>query len=211
MARFNTTQQTSISLILAAVLLSSCGGGGDTTANASTQGPALTNATPASTASQSGTDTTAGSRQGSTTSLASKTFSDSLLTAINATRATARNCGTTAFPAAPPVEWNSLAETAALAQAQYLQENNLFSHTGANGSNVGDRLTTTGYVWSTVGENIAAGYTQVPAVVQAWIDSPGHCANLMNTNFIDMGVALVPGSSANKYQTYWGMVLAKPR
>jgi hypothetical protein len=71
----------------------------------------------------------------------------------------ARNCGTTAFAAARPLAWQGQAEQAALAQAQYLQQNNLFSHTGAGGSSVGDRLTATGYVWSTVGENLAAGFT----------------------------------------------------
>jgi uncharacterized protein YkwD len=129
---------------------------------------------------------------------------------INDARAVARNCGTTAFAATTPVQWNTDAEDAARTQVIYLQSNNLFTHTGANGSSVGDRLTATGYQWSTVGENIAAGYPDLASVMDGWLNSPGHCANIMNPAFVDVGVALQPGTSANTYGTYWGMVLAKP-
>ena len=98
-----------------------------------------------------------------------------------------------------------------LAQAQYLQQNNVFSHTGANGSSVGDRVTATGYVWQTVGENIAAGYPDLDAVMQGWVDSPSHCVNVMNGNFTDIGVVIVQGTSSNTYRNYWAMVLARPR
>ncbi len=134
-----------------------------------------------------------------------------MLERINAVRAVARNCGAADAPAVGPLVWQAQTEQAALAQAQYLQQNNLFSHTGAGGSNVGDRLTATGYVWQTVGENIAAGYTDLAAVMQGWLESPGHCVNLMNASFTDLGVAMVNGTSSNTYRSYWGMVLARPR
>ena len=140
-----------------------------------------------------------------------KAFSDRVLELVNAARAVGRNCGSTPFPAAGPLVWNGQAEQAARTQAEYLQQNNLFSHTGARGSSVGDRLTATGYVWSTVGENIAAGFTDIADVVQGWVDSPGHCVNIMNGNFVDVGVVLIPGTSSNTYRTYWGMVLARGR
>ena len=128
-----------------------------------------------------------------------------------APRPVPRACGSVSFPAARPLKWQGQAEQAAFAHAQWLQQNNRFSHAGAGDSSVGDRLTATGYVWQTVGENIAAGFGDVAAVVQGWVDSPGHCANLMNAAFTDLGVALVPGTSANTYRSYWGMVLARPR
>ncbi len=191
---------------LASALLAGCGGGGDA-------GPAST-ATPAAAPVAQTANTAALVETTPTAALpatATKSFADQMLEAVNAARAVARNCGTTAFAAAGPLKWQAQAEQAALAQAQYLQQNNLFSHAGANGSTVGDRLTATGYAWSTVGENIAAGYADVASVVKGWLDSPGHCVNVMNPNFTDIGVSLVQATSSNTYRTYWGMVLARPR
>ncbi|HKX43869.1 MAG TPA: CAP domain-containing protein, partial [Burkholderiaceae bacterium] len=84
-------------------------------------------------------------------------------------------------------------------------------HTGSNGSTFSQRIDATGYSWSTAGENIAAGYSSVDAVMDGWIASPGHCANLMNPNFSEVGVSCVPGTSATVDSSYWTMDLAKPR
>lgn len=140
-----------------------------------------------------------------------KGFVDEMLAAVNAARATPRVCGTNALPAAGGLAWSAPAEQAARAHATYLQRNDLFTHTGENGSGVGDRLSATGYAWSHAGENIAAGFDGVAAVTKAWIDSPGHCANLMNPAYTEVAVVLVPGTSANTYRSYWVMVLARPR
>jgi uncharacterized protein YkwD len=88
---------------------------------------------------------------------------------------------------------------------------NFFSHTGSNGSTLAQRVNATGYAWSSLGENIAAGQTSVNSVVDGWIASPGHCANIMNPAFVEMGLACVPGTSSNPYPTYWTMDLAQPR
>lgn len=140
-----------------------------------------------------------------------KSFADLSVEAINAARAVARRCGTTDFPAADPVRWHGQAEQAALTQVRYLQQYNAFSHTGEQGSSVGDRLSATGYVWSTVGENLAAGFPDLSSVVRGWLDSPSHCAVLMSPSFVHVGVVVTPGTSANTYRNYWGMVLARPR
>jgi uncharacterized protein YkwD len=62
-----------------------------------------------------------------------------------------------------------------------------------------------------VGENLAAGFPDLEMTVKGWFDSEGHCVNLMNAAFTDLGVAEVLGSSTNTYKTYWGMVLARPQ
>jgi uncharacterized protein YkwD len=46
--------------------------------------------------------------------------------------------------------------------------------------------------------------------MDAWIASPGHCANLMNPAFVEVGVACVSTSGAS-YPTYWTMNLGTPR
>jgi uncharacterized protein YkwD len=199
--------------------LAGCGGGSPTPSSspapASAEAPAGTpTGAPTGTAGATATATAAATPAAVTNTApasVSKAFADQVLEAVNAARATPRRCGTSEHAAAGPVRWNAQVELAALAHAQYLQQHNLFSHTGANGSSVGDRVTATGYVWQTVGENIAAGYPDLAAVVQGWIDSPSHCVNVMSGNFTDLGVVVVPGTSANTYRNYWAMVLARPR
>lgn len=189
--------------------IAACGGGGGSStpstpaAADADKGPGAS--TPVATA------TPASAASAPTTSTVDKAFSDRVLEALNAARATPRKCGTVDYPAAGPVTWNVQAELAARTQAEYLQQNNLFGHAGSNGSTVGDRLTATGYVWYTVGENLAAGYTDLGDVVKGWLDSPSHCVNVMNAAFVDLGVVMVPGTSVNTYRTYWGMVMARPR
>jgi len=55
-------------------------------------------------------------------------------------------------------------------------------------------------------ENIAAGQTTPEQVIQGWLDSDGHCANIMNANFEEMGVALATNSGI--YGIYWTQVFA---
>jgi uncharacterized protein YkwD len=131
---------------------------------------------------------------------------------VNQWRASGANCGSQgSFGPAPALTWNSLLAQAATGHSQDMVDHNFFSHTGFNGSTLGQRIDATGYAWSWIGENIAAGQTTVNQVVDGWIASPGHCANIMNPNFVHVGVACVRGTSANTYPTYWTMDLAKPR
>jgi uncharacterized protein YkwD len=73
------------------------------------------------------------------------------------------------------------------------------------------RVSATGYAWSSVGENIAAGYSGVDSVMAGWMASDGHCANLMNPDYTEVGLVCVPGTTATAYNTYWTMDLARPR
>jgi uncharacterized protein YkwD len=85
-----------------------------------------------------------------------------------------------------------------------------FSHTtkspllsGQSGSSPWARMADAGYGYSTYkGENIAAGQTTAQAVFNAWKNSSGHNANMLNPNFkvIGIGMAVVSGSP---YGTYW--------
>jgi uncharacterized protein YkwD len=207
-----------------AVLLASCGDAGTSTGpqeRASGSTPAATAApatsapaaaaAPAPVAAPATASGTTGTTEATEASTAEKSFPARIVEALNAARAVPRLCGSTAYPAAGPLAWHPRAEQAALVQAQYLQRNNLFTHTGADGSTIGDRMTATGYVWQTVGENLAAGYPDFAGVLQGWLDSPSHCANVMNGAFVDVGVALVQGTASNTYRTYWAMAAGRPR
>lgn len=127
-----------------------------------------------------------------------------MLALVNQHRAVGATCGDRgSFPAVGALAWNNALVSASLVHSDDMVAGNFFSHTGSDGSNAGQRMTAAGYVWRTWGENIAAGQRSVASVVGGWMNSPGHCANLMNANFRDIGVACVAGSSSNTYGTYW--------
>jgi uncharacterized protein YkwD len=133
----------------------------------------------------------------------------SILANINQARAVARNCGSAVLPAALPLSANVDTEEAAAAHTRWMQANRIMSHAGESGSSVGSRLTAAGYQWSAVGENVATGQSTAAAVVAAWLASPGHCANIMNAAFVDVGFGFAPASAGAP--TYATLVLARPR
>ena len=115
------------------------------------------------------------------------------------------------FAATTPLRWNTQLTQAALGHSEDMATKNYFSHTSADGRSFVNRIDATGYVWSTIGENIAAGYPSVNAVIDGWLASDGHCANLMNPAFQDMGMVCVPGTPTSTYRTYWALELGRPR
>ncbi len=136
-------------------------------------------------------------------------FAQSALKAINQARATGRQCGNTFFASAPALNWNSAVTEAARLESVWLQTNNAFTHVWPNGVGPAERLSMAQYAWSTYGENIAAGQSDIDEVMNAWIASPGHCANIMHAGVSDVGVAKIDGSASNSYPNYWTLVVAK--
>lgn len=103
-----------------------------------------------------------------------------------------------------PVTYNALLDVAAQDHADDMLENNYFSHTGLNGSGIGDRVTATGYNWRTVGENIAAGFSSEQSVLNAWVGSPGHQANNINPNFEEFGLGYAADGSGSRWVLVFG-------
>ncbi|WP_183325728.1 CAP domain-containing protein [Halomonas cerina] len=135
-----------------------------------------------------------------------------MLSLINEARSQARQCGDQSFAAVKPLTWNCTLEEAAEAHSQDMAENDYFSHTGPDGVGIQQRVSSRGYVWRAVGENIAAGQASIAAVVEGWLESPSHCGNIMNDAFTEMGMAKSkPGESGSVYRSYWTQVLAQPR
>lgn len=134
-----------------------------------------------------------------------------ILALVNAARAQPRTCGTQAFGAAPALAWNPLLARAAFAHSDDMARKRYFDHRQPDGSVPADRATRAGYAWRAVGENIASGQRGVDEVVASWLDSPGHCANIMNPAFTEMGAAWAI-DPANQYHTvYWTQVFGRPR
>jgi uncharacterized protein YkwD len=126
-----------------------------------------------------------------------------LLAMINVARAQPRQCGAQPFVATAPLAWNATLATAAEGHSRAMANNNFFDHKDRDGHTPGDRAELAGYVGRQIGENIAAGQDTVRKVVDGWLASPGHCANLMNPQFRELGAAYAvdPKSDAGIYWT----------
>jgi uncharacterized protein YkwD len=88
--------------------------------------------------------------------------------------------------------------------ADYMANNNWFSHTEPNGRTATQRIADFGYTGTGVvtGENIAAGYWSVEEVVEAWMNSPGHRANILDSDYCEIGIGYGENYSSD-YNYYW--------
>jgi uncharacterized protein YkwD len=87
---------------------------------------------------------------------------------------------------------------------------NYFEHVDQAGRSPADRVRAVGYEEKLVGENIAYGPQSIEEVVRGWLDSPGHCENIMDPRFAEMGVAYAAGQ-ASRRGLFWVQLLAAPR
>jgi uncharacterized protein YkwD len=132
------------------------------------------------------------------------------LALVNEARGQPRRCGNQPHGAVPPVALNSTLTSVAAAHARDMARTGRMAHEGSDGSTAAERVTRAGYAWRTVAENVAAGDRTAEAVVQTWLASPGHCANLMNPDVREMGIAYAFEASSPK-GTYWAQVFATRR
>lgn len=133
-----------------------------------------------------------------------------VLELVNRVRMQARMCGNTRYAVAGLLRPNVTLSRAALAHATDMAERSQLAHEGRDGSTPAERVTRAGYRWRSVGENIASGPTTPEAVVDGWVRSPHHCANLMAPQFTEMGIAYSV-NRASEAGIYWVQVFAAPR
>ncbi len=132
-------------------------------------------------------------------------FENTMLAVVNQSRGVARMCGDESYDAVGSVLWNNQLSQAAVNHANDMVTHNFFSHDGSDGLSVSHRADAVSYNWRAIGENIAAGQMDIEEVHQGWIDSPGHCRNIMNSLYTEVGAACVTTDSAN-YGSYWVVV-----
>jgi uncharacterized protein YkwD len=114
-----------------------------------------------------------------------------------------------AVKAAPPLSLSEVLGRAARTQADDMARHGSLSHAGSDGSTPAERATRAGYRWKLVGENIAAGQPTAEQVVAGWLESPGHCANIMDPAYAEMGVAFAYEARSEK-DIYWSQVFGTP-
>jgi uncharacterized protein YkwD len=129
---------------------------------------------------------------------------------VNDARARGAKCGTRVFGPAPAMSLSGTLAGVASGHAIDMAEHNYFEHVDLSGKSPADRVRAVGYKEKLVGENIAYGPGSVEEVVQGWLDSPGHCENIMDPRFAQMGIAYSAGRTSRR-GLYWVQLLAEPR
>ncbi|MFB7371962.1 CAP domain-containing protein [Streptomyces sp. NPDC056222] len=122
---------------------------------------------------------------------------DQVVSLVNAERAKA-GCG--------PLTANSTLNRAAQGHSDDMAARDYFDHSNPDGDGPGERVTAAGYPWSTYGENIAMGQRTPEQVMDAWMNSPGHRANILNCDFKEIGIGI-----HNEGGPYWTQVFGARR
>ena len=99
-----------------------------------------------------------------------------------------------------PLTVNAQLTSAATVQSAFMAQSSTFSHIGAAGSSFVNRIQATGFT-RPLAENIAYGFRSGADVVNAWMASPEHRANLLNCKAVTVGVSAVYGASGTPYYT----------
>lgn len=98
-----------------------------------------------------------------------------------------------------PLIYSQTLEAEAETYVRDMSARNFFSHVDPDGHNPGDRALTAGFCHKYVGENLAAGQRSVEAVMAAWEASPGHNANLLDPDYVYVGVGIFVDGSGRPY------------
>ncbi|HEY9038659.1 MAG TPA: CAP domain-containing protein [Roseovarius sp.] len=101
-----------------------------------------------------------------------------------------------------PLRVSGALTRAAAGHARDMAQNGFFSHTGSNGSGIGDRARAAGYGFCFIAENIAQGQSSVDQVLSGWMASTGHRRNILSEGAREF--ALV------REGDIWVMVLGRP-
>ncbi|WP_162176599.1 CAP domain-containing protein [Deinococcus frigens] len=122
-----------------------------------------------------------------------------VLKLTNDARASGQSCGGQSFPAAPPLGAEARLGQAAQNHAADMAARDYFNHVSPDGGTLTGRISASGYPWRAIAENIAAGQTSAQEVVSGWVRSEGHCRNLMNASYTELGIGLAQGAGGRRY------------
>lgn len=129
-------------------------------------------------------------------------FESQVLTLVNQKRAAGATCGGVYKAPVPALTLDTRLRCAARKHSLDMGTNNYFDHNSQDGTTPWQRMTDAGYTWTAAGENIAAGQSTPSAVVTTWMNSTGHCNNIMDPNFKNLGVGYAYVSTST-YKHYW--------
>jgi len=138
-----------------------------------------------------------GDTNGSTnTSTTTSNYANQVLTLVNSERAKA---------GLKPLKLNATLTKSAQAKAVDMHDKHYFDHTSPTYGSPFDQMTKFGYKYSYAGENIAQGQKTPKEVMDAWMNSAGHRANILNSNYTEIGIGYVSDNS------YWVQQFGTPQ
>jgi hypothetical protein len=108
------------------------------------------------------------------------------------------------------LNWSPTLEKAAKLKAEDMLENSYFAHTSPSGLTPWHWLNEVNYNFVYAGENLAVDFTESQNVENAWLNSPKHKENIMNSNFTEIGIATVDGVFEGKQTTFVVQFFGKP-
>jgi uncharacterized protein YkwD len=127
---------------------------------------------------------------------------------VNDARARGQKCGRRHFPPVAPLGISEPLGRAAQHHADDMARRGYFDHRAPDGSTPGDRVRRAGYQPRLTGENIAFGAESAEEVVRGWLESTGHCENIMDARFAQIGIGLAEGS--RRGHLYWVQNFGSP-
>lgn len=106
------------------------------------------------------------------------------------------------MPPVPPLTANAALARAARGHSADMAQHDYFAHTSRDGRTPADRAQAAGYGSRFVGENIAAGGATPESTMRQWIESPGHCVNMLSHEYKVLGVGHARTANGNLHD-YW--------
>jgi len=94
----------------------------------------------------------------------------------------------------PALRFNATLSQSATAKASDMFSNQYWAHTSPQGKEPWDFFRTAGYGYKVAGENLARDFSTTPDMMTAWMNSPTHRANIMNSRYEEIGIAVVNGT-----------------
>ena len=120
---------------------------------------------------------------------------------MNELRAAGTTCGGESAPAAGPLTIDPYLARASRCHSVDMAEHETLTHTGSDGSSFSQRATAAGYTAAPRAENAGMGYGDAAAMVDGWHTSPGHCRNMMNGGYNEVGVGIAYTENNRPYWT----------
>jgi len=138
-----------------------------------------------------------------------RAFETEVVVLVNEERAQGATCGSDSFAAAGPLTMEPRLHCTARVHSLDMATRGFFDHVNPDGEDPFDRMTRAGYDYQAAGENIAAGQTTPQEVVAGWMESPGHCSNIMSPDFTQIGVGYV-FTAEGQFPHYWTQTFGTP-
>ena len=132
-----------------------------------------------------------------------------VLDLVNHARSLGGDCAGQSFPPSGPLTFEIALTCAARVHSVDMATRGFFDHVNPDGDDPFVRMERAGYTYRTAAENIAAGQPSADEVVGGWLASPGHCRNILNPDFVHIGVGYV-ATDASEYPYYWTQTFAAP-